>query len=134
MVSGGASDPWYAEVTKAPGTPPGYVFGIVWPILYVLIAIGGIILRRKVRLFEYAGTPFGLFFFQLTLNAAWSVLFFFFHRPVWSMIDLVALWITILAMMYEFSKRSKWAAAMFIPYLLWSSFAAYLNAGIIWLN
>ena len=134
LVSGGAGDPWYVEIAKPPFTPPGFVFGIVWPVLYVMMALSAILFRRKVGRFENAGSAFGLFFFQLALNAAWSVLFFFFHRPVWSMIDLVALWVTILTLFLEFWPRSKWAALLLVPYLLWSTFAAYLNGGIILLN
>lgn len=134
LVSGGETDPWYAELEKPAFNPPGYAFGIVWPILYVLMTVSAILVRRKVGRFSHAPTDFGLFFIQLIFNLAWSVLFFFFHRPVWSMIDLICLWIAIVLMAFQFAKTSKLAALLLVPYILWVSFAGYLNGMIIPLN
>lgn len=134
MVSGGSSDPWYATLEKPVYNPPDFAFGIVWPILYVLMTIGAVLIRHNARRMEWAGASFSLFFLQLGLNLAWSVLFFFFHKPVWALFDLVALWIVAAVMIVEFYKYSRFAAVIQIPYLLWLSFAAYLNASIVSLN
>ena len=134
LVTGGESDPWYAQLEKPPLNPPSIAFGIVWPILYVFMAIAAIIVRRKVGYLENASTSFGLFFLQLGFNSAWSFLFFFFHRPVWSMLDIIALWFAVLATMVQFGRHSTVAGLLFLPYLLWVSFAAYLNGMIVWLN
>ncbi|MAK60097.1 MAG: TspO protein [Ponticaulis sp.] len=134
LVSGGDSDPWYQTLKKPPFNPPGYAFGIVWPILYVLMAISAILVRRNVDRFSNARTCFGLFFLQLGFNLAWSVLFFFFHRPIMSMIDLVCLWLVIVMMAFSFGTHSRIAALLLVPYILWVSFAGYLNGMIIVLN
>ena len=134
LVSGGSSDPWYDALTKPAFNPPDVTFAIVWPILYVFMALSAIIVRRNAVRFEWAGASFSLFFLQLGLNLAWSVLFFFFHRPVWSLIDLIALWIAAALMIREFYGFSRFAALLQIPYILWLSFATYLNAMIVTLN
>ena len=79
LVSGGEADPWYQALNKPPFNPPGYLFGIVWPALYFLMAISAIIVRRQVSYVEYAPTTFGIFYLQLCFNGAWSFLFFFFQ-------------------------------------------------------
>ena len=134
LVTGGSSDPWYAELTKPALNPPDIAFGIVWPILYVLMAISAIIIRRTVRRFEWAGLSFSLFFLQLGMNLAWSTLFFFFHRPEWSLITLVALWLIVALMIVDFDRISRLAAVLLLPYLAWLSFAGYLNGAIVSLN
>ena len=63
-----------------------------------------------------------------------SVLFFFFHRPVWALIDIVALWLLIVATIFHFGRISKFSAVLLFPYFIWVSFAIYLNAMIVWLN
>ena len=70
LVSGGEADPWYAALNKAPGNPPGFLFGIVWPILYVLMAVGAFMAWR-------AGAKLGVFMLQLALNLAWI------QKPEW---------------------------------------------------
>ncbi|WP_022693102.1 TspO/MBR family protein [Ponticaulis koreensis] len=134
LVSGGEADPWYQALNKPPFNPPGYLFGIVWPVLYFLMAVSAIIVRRQVSYIEYAPTTFGIFYLQLCFNGAWSFLFFFFHRPLWALIDLTGLWFIIIAMMFHFGKYSKFAAFLLLPYLGWVTFAAYLNGMIVWLN
>lgn len=134
LVSGGESDPWYSELTKPALNPPGYVFGIVWPILYVTIALAALRVRRKVRYIERAPTSFGIFFLQLGFNGGWSFLFFFFHRPSWALIDIIGLWFILIAMIFHFGRHSRLAAWLLLPYFCWVSFATYLNASIVWLN
>mgnify|MGYP002884767349 FL=1 len=134
LVTGGSDDPWYAELTKPPLNPPDMAFGIVWPVLYLFMAISAIIVRRKVGYFEDAPTSFGVFFLQLGFNLAWSVLFFFFHKPVWSLLDITCLFLSIITLIVHFGRYSKVAAALLVPYLLWVGFATYLNSAIVWLN
>lgn len=134
LVSGGNNDPWYAGLYKPPGTPLPIVFAIVWPVLYVLMALSAVFVRRKMGGFQYAPNAFGIFFLQLAFNGAWSVLFFFFHRPVWALIDIVALWLLIVATIFHFGRISKFSAVLLFPYFIWVSFAIYLNAMIVWLN
>jgi benzodiazapine receptor len=125
---------WYAGLTKPSFSPPNWAFGVVWPILYVLmgIALATVLSagmdRREVRI---AAAVFGI---QLVLNAAWSLIFFGLHRIDWALVEIVVLWLAILAAAYLFYRVSKGAAALLVPYLLWVSFAIVLNAGFWRLN
>ena len=117
-----ATDSWYLSLNKSELNPPGYVFGIVWPILYLLMMISAALSYKKV---------FNLFIIQLIFNAAWSWLFFRFQMPLFSLLDiylLIGLNSYILKMMYE---ESKVAFVLFIPYVLWITFASYLNLYIV---
>ena len=117
-----SNDLWYTSLNKSDLNPPGYVFGIVWPILYILMMVSAFISYKKV---------FIVFNVQLVLNAAWSWLFFKFQMPLVSLLDiylLIALNIFILMLMF---KESKLAFLLFIPYVVWISFASYLNLFIV---
>ena len=117
-----SNDLWYTSLDKSDLNPPGYVFGIVWPILYILIMISAFLSYEKV---------FIVFNVQLVLNAAWSWLFFKFQMPLVSLLDiylLITLNIFILTLMF---KESKLAFLLFIPYVVWISFASYLNLFIV---
>ena len=117
-----SNDLWYTSINKSDLNPPGYVFGIVWPILYILMMISAFLSYEKV---------FIVFNIQLVLNAAWSWLFFKFQMPLVSLLDkyiLIALNIFILTLMF---KESKLAFLLFIPYVVWISFASYLNLFIV---
>lgn len=119
---------WYSGLIKPTYNPPSWAFGVVWPILYVLMGIAlGMVLskgfdRREVRI---AALVFAI---QLALNASWSPIFFGLRRIDLAMVNLVLLWAAIIATMVLFSKVSRISAVMLVPYLLWVSFAAYLNA------
>ena len=117
-----SNDLWYTSLNKSDLNPPGYVFGIVWPILYILMMVSAFISYKK---------DFIVFNIQLVLNAAWSWLFFKFQMPLVSLLDiylLIALNIFILTLMF---KESKLAFLLFIPYVVWISFASYLNLFIV---
>ncbi len=106
LVSPGAMDPWYQALNRAPGNPPGYVFGAVWPALYTLMAIGACRVWLKAGGWRKADTPLGLYFLQLVVNLGWSVLFFHFHLAVAALIDIAALWVLTLLMIIEFNRVS----------------------------
>ena len=117
-----SSDLWYLSLNKSELNPPSYVFGIVWPILYVLMMISAYLAYKKI---------YEIFLIQLAFNAAWSWLFFRFQMPLISLIDiylLIALNLYITALMY---RENKLAFILFIPYVLWISFASYLNLFIV---
>ncbi len=127
LTSGGEADPWYAALNKAPGNPPGFVFGIVWPMLYALMAVGAFMAWR-------AGAHLGLFFLQLFVNFGWSYLFFAFHQPLIALIDIAILWVLVFLMIQQFRRHSPLAGWLQTPYLAWLSFAAYLNAWVVFAN
>lgn len=117
-----ADDIWYQELVKSSLNPPGYVFGIVWPILYLLMSISAFRTFNETK---------NLFLIQLLFNAIWSWLFFAFQMPL---IALLNIWLLIylniklnLKMFYQ----DKLSALLFIPYVLWLLFASYLNLFIV---
>ena len=116
------TDSWYLLLNKSNLNPPSYVFGIVWPILYVLMMVSAFLAYRRI---------FSIFIIQLFFNAAWSWLFFRFQMPLIALLDiylLIAINIYILNLMY---KENKLAFFLFIPYVIWISFASYLNLFIV---
>ena len=116
------TDSWYLLLNKSKLNPPGYVFGIVWPILYILMMVSAFLAHKKIFL---------IFIIQLFFNAAWSWLFFRFQMPLIALLDiylLIAINIYILNLMY---KENKLAFFLFIPYVVWISFASYLNLFIV---
>ena len=123
MASTSAStDSWYLLLNKSELNPPSYVFGIVWPILYILMMASAFLAHKKI---------FSIFIVQLFFNAAWSWLFFRFQMPLIALLDiylLIAINIYILNLMY---KENKVAFFLFIPYVVWISFASYLNLFIV---
>ena len=134
VVTGGSDDLWYAALNKPSFNPPDIAFSVVWPILFTLMAIGAILVRIKAGSFDAASGPLGLYFTQLAINLSWSWLFFGFQQVALAMAALVALWLLIIAMMRSFSKHSIAAAVLQIPYLIWVTFAGYLNVSILGLN
>ena len=120
-----ADDIWYQNLIKSPLNPPGYVFGIVWPILYLLMSISAFRTFNETK---------NLFLIQLLFNALWSWLFFAFEMPL---IALMNIWLLIylniklnLKMFYQ----DKLSGFLFIPYVLWLFFASYLNLFIVLSN
>jgi len=119
------SDGWYEALIKSSLNPPSYVFGIVWPILYVIMAFVSFRVADKIAL---------IFIIQLIFNAAWSWLFFYFHTPVVALIDIAILIYLNQRILLIINKESRILFYLYLPYLIWLSFAAFLNASIIWLN
>ena len=119
------SDGWYEELIKSPLNPPSYVFGIVWPILYVIMAFVSFRVADKIAL---------IFIIQLIFNAAWSWLFFYFHFPLVALIDIAILIYLNQRILLIINKESRILFYLYLPYLIWLSFAAFLNASIVWLN
>ena len=119
------SDGWYEELIKSPFNPPSYVFGIIWPILYVIMAFVSFRVADKIAL---------IFIIQLIFNAAWSWLFFYFHFPLVALIDIAILIYLNQRILLIINKESRILFYLYLPYLIWLSFAAFLNASIVWLN
>lgn len=124
---------WYDSLQKPSFNPPGWIFGPVWTVLYVMMAIslwrvwrkGGEVNVRKAVV---------LFLLHLLLNAAWSGIFFALHRPGWAFVEILVLWVFIVTIILVFRPIDTVAAYLLIPYLLWVSFATILNANLWWLN
>jgi len=108
---------WYASLTKPGWTPPGWVFGPVWSVLYAGMAVAAWFVWRKGDAF----VPLILFAVQLAFNAAWSWVFFGMHSPGFAFVDIVLLWMAIAATTIVFWRRSLAAGLLFLPYLIWGS-------------
>lgn len=124
----------YTETVAKPAlTPPGIVFPIVWTILYALMGIGA----ARVALTppsEDRSDALLLFWVQLAFNFLWSTIFFTYQAFGAALIWLVILWVLILLMIFAFRRVDPLAAKLQIPYLIWVTFAVYLNAGVWLLN
>jgi len=121
---------WYATLAKPALNPPSWIFGPVWTTLYLLMGIAAFLVWNKGWDRKDVRKALGVFLFQLVLNAAWSVIFFGLHSPLWAFVDLVAMWLSIVWTMALFYKISKPAMWLLLPYILWVSFAWYLNYSI----
>jgi tryptophan-rich sensory protein len=128
-------DPWYAGLVKPPWTPPNSVFGPVWTLLYTLMGIAAwLVWRRGGSAGANVTVPLGWFVVQLVLNALWSWLFFGWHRAGLAFLEVLLLWVAILATILSFRRVSALAASLLIPYLLWVTYASALNGAIARLN
>ena len=125
---------WYATLAKPALNPPAWVFGPVWTILYALMGVATFLIWRKGWEKKEVKTALGIFGIQLVLNTLWSVIFFGLHSPGTALIDIIFLWLAILATIIVFAKISRPAAWLLAPYILWVSFAVYLNYSIWMLN
>ena len=121
------------SIQKPPLSPPAIVFPIVWVILYALMGIGAAIVATSPNRKD-GDKSLNLFVAQLVVNFFWS--FFFFNAQAFGFaaIWLVLLWVLVLLMIISFSKVDMKAAWLQVPYLIWLTFAAYLNFGIYLLN
>ncbi len=120
-------------IIKPPLSPPAIVFPIVWVILYALMGIGAAQIYLSDPSKHRSGS-LQLYFIQLAVNFLWSIIFFHLQAFGGALIWLLALWGLILWMILSFRKVSPMAAKLQIPYLLWVTFAGYLNAGVWLLN
>jgi benzodiazapine receptor len=119
------SDTWYVDLVKSPLNPPSFVFGIVWPILYALMAFVA---------FKSAERIWKLFIPQLILNAAWSWIFFYMHAPLLALINISILIFLNQKILVILNNESRLLFWLYLPYVLWLTFAAFLNASIVFLN
>jgi translocator protein len=113
--------------------PPGWLFGVVWPVLYVLMAVAAWLVWRE-RGFSWARVPLVLYFLQLGLNLLWSVIFFGLRAPGLALLEIMVLGVAVALTVLAFRSVSRPAALLMLPYLAWVGFAAVLNAAIWWLN
>ncbi len=124
---------WYQTIAKPEWNPPGWVFGPVWTTLYLMMGVAAWRAWRQAKPSEKAW-PMGLFAVQLALNALWSFVFFAWHEIGWALVEILALWLAIAATIASFSRISKAAAGLLVPYLVWVSFASFLTYTIWTLN
>lgn len=126
-------DGWYAGLNKPAWNPPAWVFGPAWTFLYVTMAVAAWLVWREGG-WRTQGRALGLFVLQWALNALWTPLFFGLHRPGLALIDILALWLAILATLIAFWRVRRVAGILLLPYLAWVTFAAALNFTIWRMN
>lgn len=124
---------WQAGLQKPFFNPPSFLFGPVWTSLYLLMGISlYLILQRPAS--ELRKKAIGIFVLQMILNFCWSFIFFKFQMLGLALIEIIALWLSILMMIRVFKSLNPTSAWLQIPYLMWVSFATVLNASIWYLN
>ncbi|MFH1827564.1 MAG: TspO/MBR family protein [bacterium] len=125
---------WYTTLNKPFFSPPNWIFGPVWTLLYFLMGIAAFLIWEKGL--KNKKVKIALFFFitQLFFNFLWSVLFFGLKSPILAFVDIVLLMLFILMTYFQFLRISKAAAYILIPYILWVTFASLLNLSIVLLN
>jgi len=121
---------WYVQLAKPDFNPPGWVFGPVWTLLYILIATAG----WRVWVSNRDGWPMKLWWAQLSLNFLWSPIFFGAHQTALALAVIIALLATIVSFVGVSWKQDRVSALLFVPYAAWVSFATVLNASIFALN
>lgn len=133
MLGGDEPGPWYEGLAKPAFNPPGWVFGPVWGLLYMMIAVAGwLVWRRRGR--PHAKPALAIYGVQLVLNMLWTGFFFGMQAPLLALIDLGVLWLAIIATYWLFQKVSPLAAWLLIPYWVWVTFAGVLNLSIVVMN
>ncbi len=125
---------WYISLIKPTLAPPNWVFGPVWIILFALMGIALFLIWKNGVKSKDNKIALSLFVSQLFLNILWSIIFFDLHSPVGAFLEIIFLWLTIFTTIIAFKKISRAAAWLLVPYLVWVSFAAYLNFTIWMLN
>lgn len=120
---------WYENLAKPILQPPNWVFPVAWSIIYILLGVAGALIVKEQDWKSYT-----IYLINLFLNFLWTYTFFGKQMIGWAFITIVLLWISIIILMASFQKTSKKAAKLLIPYLLWVTFAAYLNLQLYILN
>jgi tryptophan-rich sensory protein len=135
LVTRSAITTWYPTLVKPSFNPPNWIFAPVWSMLYIMMGVAAGLVWNRID-FEKENVKKALIFFaiQLALNTLWSYLFFGLKNPMLAGVEVVLLWLMIFETYSKFVKINKIAGYLFIPYLLWVSFAAVLNISIWWLN
>ena len=125
---------WYPTLAKPPFNPPAWVFGPVWTLLYIMMGIAAFLVWR-----QGIGTPgvklaLVVFALQLALNGLWSIVFFGMQSPGWAFVEIILLWLAVLASTWLSWRVAPAAGWLMLPYLAWVGFAALLNGSIWFLN
>ncbi len=121
---------WYLSLRRPPGTPPNWLFGPVWTLLYLMMSLAAWLVWRRVG----AGPALRLWGWQLLVNALWTPAFFGLREPAVAMLVVAVLVGLVLATLRAFSGIHRLAAWLLVPYAAWTGYAAYLTVGFWWLN
>lgn len=131
LVTAPSIENWYRTIAKPDWTPPNWLFGPVWTVLFIMMGVAAWLVWKTRDRIAPAMMLFGV---QLALNLGWSLLFFGARSPGLALIEVVLLWGSVLLTMLAFFGRQRTAGWLFVPYLAWVSFAAILNFAIWSMN
>lgn len=127
-------DDWYYGLQQPSWAPPGYMFGIIWTGVFAMIALAGVFAWERAPTRRDVEISIGLFALNGFLNLGWSFLFFRLQRPDLALYELVALWLSIAALIWFCGRFSRGAALLLAPYLIWVTIAGVLNWQVVQLN
>tara|TARA_B100000963_G_scaffold159513_1_gene138793 strand:+ start:703 stop:1170 length:468 start_codon:yes stop_codon:yes gene_type:complete len=131
LVTFSFKEPWYSELIKSNYNPPDWIFAPVWTTLYLMMTFAiWFFWHSKNRDIN----TIYIYFIHIVFNTTWSVVFFGFHNIFLALINLIILIFLIVALVVRFSRVNKVSSYLMIPYLLWSSFALFLNINLLILN
>ena len=134
LIANTGINPWFDALNKPSWNPPAFLFAPVWAFLYLLMGISLWLIWKSTAPIPKKSNAVILFSLQLFLNFWWSIIFFKFHSPAFALVDIILMLILILFTIISFSKLSKTAAWLLVPYIAWVSFATILNYSIWALN
>jgi translocator protein len=126
--------PWYQDLRKSPWQPPDWLFAPAWTLIFALATVSAVHAWRNAPNRVQRESVVGLFALNGFLNVLWSTLFFALRRPDWALIEVAFLWLSILLPIMVFWRRARSASLYLLPYLVWVSFAAFLNLTVVRLN
>ena len=126
--------PWYQSLEKPSWNPPDVLFPVGWTIIFALNTAAIVSAWRAAPTPKVSDTIIGLFALNAFLNITWSMIFFRIQRPDWAFIEVLLLWLSILALVVYCGRYSRSSALLFMPYLLWVTFAGALNWAVVDLN
>jgi len=126
--------PWYHALKQPRWAPPEAAYGVAWTAIYACTALAGVTGWLAMPSWREREWLLGMFALNGFLNILWSLLFFRLHRPDWAVIEVLGLWLSVAALIIIIWRRSMTGAVLLIPYLLWVTFAGYLNMTIVQLN
>ena len=136
LVGGTITDtgPWYHSLVQPRWAPADAAYGVAWTGIYAFTALAGVTAWLAMPQSREREWLLGLFALNGFLNIVWSLLFFRLHRPDWAMVEVVALWVSIVILLVYVWRRTMVGAVLLLPYLGWVTFAGYLNMTIVRLN
>jgi translocator protein len=131
-VTGSGS--WYQQINRPEWNPPGWIFGPVWTVLYIMMGFAFYLVWKSDAAKGLKQKAMGFWIAQLIANFFWSFIFFGQQQPGWAFAEILLLWVLILLTIFAFARINKLAAWLLVPYISWVSFAAMLNFAIWQLN
>lgn len=126
--------PWYHRLVRPRWAPADAAYGVAWTAIYAFTALAGVTAWLAMPRRVEREWLLGLFALSGFLNILWSLMVFRFHRPDWALVEVVALWLSVVALIVVTWRRSMTGAALLLPYLMWVTFAGYLTMTIVRLN